>query len=59
MCGTHPNFKNMGSGFQVETPKSGFRANWAKLTSVTLLKKEILKVDDLDNILPRIQNIYI
>ena len=98
--GTHPNFKNMGSGgfrvpgklgqsgfrwvpgsrrigpkwvprgsgFQVGTPKSGFRApgpnlksgfraNWAKLGLVTLLKKEILKVDDLDNVLTKIRNI--
>ena len=43
----------MGSGFQVGTPKSGFRANWAKLGAVTVLKKEILKVDDLDNILTK------
>ena len=47
----------MGSGFQGGTSKSGFRANLAKLGSVTVLKKNILKVDDLDNILPKIRNI--
>ena len=49
--------QKVGSGFQVGTPKSGFRANWAKLGSVTVLKKEIFKVDDLDNILTKIRNI--
>ena len=47
----------ISTGFQVGTPKSGFRANWAKLGSVTVLKKEILKVDDLDNVLTKIRNI--
>ena len=46
MSGTHPNLKNMGSGFQVGTSKSGFWASLAKLGSFTVLKKEILKVDD-------------
>ena len=46
-----------GSGFQVGTPKSGFRESLAKLGSVTVLKKEILKVDDLDNVLTKIRNI--
>ena len=49
--------QKVGSGFQVGTPKSGFRANWAKLGSVTVLKKEIFKVDDLDNIPTKIRNI--
>ena len=57
--GFQANWAKVGSGFQVGTPKSGFRANWAELGSVTVLKKEILKVDDLDNILTKIRNIEI
>ena len=42
MCGTQ---EPMGSGWS--TPlfqKYGFRANWTKLGSVKLLKKDILKI---------------
>ena len=42
--GFHVETQKVGSGFQVGTPKSGFRANWAKMSSVTILKKDILKV---------------